>query len=133
MTRFRTFKKAAFRSWAGPLLILLVQSAAGEVKEQIRPPFGLQWHETEERLEKLLKGAKAQIVERRNVEGRGVWTVEGLVSANLKRTIFYFKNSELVEVELQYQNAEWDTLKYDDFMGQVRRQLEQKYGVGELI
>ena len=85
-------------------------------------------------MEKLLKGAKAQITERHVAEDkRTVWTVEGLVSAHLKRTVFYFKGDLLVEVELQYQNPEWDTTKYDDFMSSIRRQLEQKYGIGQLV
>ena len=102
--------------------------------EEIKPPFGLQWGETQERLENLLKGAKAQILDRHTAEdGRMAWTVEGLVSANLKRSVFYFKTDQLVEVELQYQNSEWDNGKYDDFMASVRRQLENKYGSGQLV
>ena len=44
--------------------------------EDINPPFGLHWGETEERLERLLKGAKATIVQRKIVEGREAWDVE---------------------------------------------------------
>ena len=102
--------------------------------EDIRPPFGLSWGETDVRLEALLKGAKARVVERRTIEdGRQAWTVEGLVSANLKRTLFYFKGGQLNEVELQYQNDAWDNAKYDDFMASVRRQLEGHYGAGQLV
>jgi hypothetical protein len=133
MTPEGLLRKLARRSWTLALITLALRPVAGQHVEQIKPPFGLQWKETEERLEKLLKAAKAQIVERRGIEGRDAWTVEGLVSANLKRTVFYFKTNELVEVELQYQNPDWDTFKYDDFMSQVRRQLEQKHGVGQLI
>ena len=42
-------------------------------------------------------------------------------------------NSQLVEVELQYQSPDWDVAKYDDFMAQVRRRIEQKFGAGQLI
>jgi hypothetical protein len=72
-------------------------------------------------------------VERRDVAGRDAWTVEGLVQASLKRTLFYFRGGQLVEVELQYQNADWDTYKYDDFMSQVRQRIEQKYGAGQVL
>ncbi len=101
--------------------------------EEIKPPFGLEWGESTSRLERLLAGAKAKIVDRHDVAGREAWFVEGLVQAGLRRTIFYFKSGQLVEVELQYQNDEWDTLKYTDFMSSVRRRIEQKYGAGQQI
>lgn len=103
------------------------------VGEEIKPPFGLAWGESAERLEKLLKGAKATVVEKREIEGRQAWTVEGLIQAGLKRTVFYFRGGQLVEVELQYQDTSWDTSKYDDFMSQVRRRIEQRFGTGQLI
>jgi hypothetical protein len=101
--------------------------------EEIKPPFGLQWGESATRLEKLLAGAKARVTDKRDADGRVAWTVEGLVQAGLRRTIFYFKSGQLVEVELQYQSDEWDTAKYDEFMGSIRRRIEQKYGSGQLI
>jgi hypothetical protein len=106
---------------------------ATTTNEEIAPPFGLRWGETPDRLEKLLTGAKADIIERREVEGRIAWTVEGILQQGLKRTVFYFKNDALVEVELQYENPDWDTVKYDEFMGQVRRKVEAKFGTGRLI
>ena len=123
-----------------PLLILMAwkpmaaQIAPGtQAAEQINPPFGLEWGESAERLERLLKGAKADIVDRHDVEGRQAWTVEGLIQTGLKRTVFYFRDGQLVEVELQYQSPDWDVAKYDDFMAQVRRRIEQKFGAGQLI
>jgi hypothetical protein len=109
--------------------------AAGEddVKE-IKPPFGLNWGETTERMERLLRGAKATIVDRRETEkDQEAWDVEGLVQQGLKRTVFYFHRGELVGVELQYQRDDWDEAKYGDFMGQVRRRIEQRYGPGQQI
>jgi hypothetical protein len=101
--------------------------------QQINPPFGLEWGESSDRLEKLLKGAKANIVDRHDVSGRQAWTVEGLIQTGLRRTVFYFRDGSLVEVELQYQSPDWDVAKYDDFMAQVRRRIEQKFGAGQLI
>ena len=101
--------------------------------EQIKPPFNLEWGESSDRLDRLLKGAKAQVIEKREVEGREAWTVEGLLQAGLKRTVFYFRDGQLVEVELQYQSNDWDSAKYDDFMAQVRRRIEQRFGNGQLI
>ena len=105
----------------------------GVESQQINPPFGLEWGESADRLEKLLRGAKANIVDRHEVEGREAWTVEGLIQQGLRRTVFYFRDNQLVEVELQYQSPDWDVAKYDDFMAQVRRRIEQKFGAGQLI
>jgi len=113
--------------------VLFLMSGAGLRAEEIKPPFGLQWSESGEHLAKLLQGAKALVVDKHEIEGREAWTVEGLVQQNLRRTVFYFKMDQLVEVELQYQSADWDTEKYDDFMSQIRRRIELKYGAGQLI
>lgn len=118
--------------WLAAFLLLLALPRRGHA-EEIKPPFNLRWGETAERLERLLGGAKAKIVSRRSIEGREAWNVEGLLQAGLKRTVFYFIGGELVEVELQYQKEEWDEAKYDGFMGDVRRKLEQRYGQGQLI
>jgi hypothetical protein len=118
---------------ASALLILTVEPAVGAIPEEIRPPFGLQWGEEANRLEKLLEGAKAKIVNRSQIDGRDAWTVEGLVQQWLRRCVFYFKDGQLVEVELQYQDDSWDVERYDNFLSQVRRRIEQRYGVGQLI
>jgi hypothetical protein len=128
-------------TWRWLLLALLLTcgkaqraSAQQEAVREIKPPFGLGWGETAERIERLLKGAKATIVARRQTrDGREAWDVEGLVQTGLRRTVFYFKRMELCEVELQYEKTDWDQAKYDDFMGQVRRRIEQRYGAGQQI
>lgn len=116
-----------------PVVSPLRAQTPSSTSEEIKPPFGLQWGESSDRLERLLKGAKAQIVDKHTVEGREGWTVEGLLQQGLKRTVFYFRSGQLVEVELQYQSPDWDSAKYDDFMAQVRRRIEQRFGTGQLI
>lgn len=116
------------------LLALLLFLGAGVLRaEEINPPFGLRWGETSQRLEKLLIGAKATIVDRHFIDGKEAWDVEGLLQAGLKRTVFYFHRGELVEVELQYQQEEWDDARYTGLMNDVRKRLEQRYGDGQLI
>ena len=122
----------ALSNWLLALLLILAPGPRA-CAEEIKPPFNLRWGETADRLERLLKGAKATIVARRTIEGREAWDVEGLVQAGLKRTVFYFTGGELVEVELQYQKDDWDEAKYDGFMGDIRRRLEQRYGQGQLV
>ena len=102
-------------------------------KPDIKPPFNLQWGETSDRMAKLLAGAKAKVVDRHMVDDREAWVVEGLVQQGLKRTVFYFKNGGMVEVELQYQDDTWDNQKYDEFMASVRRKVEARFGPGQLI
>lgn len=119
-------------TWLAALLLVLAAPRQGRALD-IQPPFKLRWGETAERMEQLLKGAKATILQRRMVEGREVWEVDGLKQQNQKRTVFYFQQSQLVEVELQFQRDDWDETKYDSYMGDIRRKLEQFYGQGQLI
>jgi hypothetical protein len=126
---------ARWLSWlaAAALLIATADNTRAAAPGEISPPFGLRWGETDIHVQELLAGAKAKIVDRRDVSGRQAWTVEGLLQTGLKRALFYFQENALVEVELQYQNDAWDVAKYDSFMGQVRRKVEQKYGAGTLL
>jgi hypothetical protein len=100
---------------------------------EVRPPFGLAWGEVPEKLATLLTGAGAKIVDKAKSGERDVWTVEGLLQPRLKRTLFYFQNGALTEVELQYEDATWDVARYDTFLGEVRAKIEQLYGPGTLI
>ncbi len=123
-------------SSAGWLLLLLAWFSPAPIfaATAIEPPFKLTWGETPIRLERLLTGAGAKIVERHPVnDGTEAWEVEGIVQEGLKRTVFYFRSSSLVGVELQYRNEAWSQEKYDEFMGRWRRTLEQRYGQGQLI
>ena len=120
------------------LLLLALGVAAGGVParavEDIKPPFGLVWGESATRIERLLKNVKAEIKGRRAASGGlEAWDVEGLAQKGLKRTVFYFRASELVEVELQYQRDDWDQRQYDEFMGQVRQAIQRRFGEGDLI
>lgn len=123
---------------AAALLLCSRVAAPGQVSadgtREIKPPYGLTWGETSDRLERLLIGAKARIVAKRDLgKDREAWDVEGLLQTGLKRSVFYFQKGELVQVELQYQNEDWTQTKYDDFMGKVRRSIEQRYGPGQQI
>jgi hypothetical protein len=127
-----TLSPRLFRSFLSVLFIVLTGIATVRA-EDINPPFGLRWGETADRMERLLQGAKATIVDRRLVDGREAWDVEGLIQTGLRRTVFYFQHAQLVEVELQYQKEDWNDEQYDNFMGDVRKRLEQKYGEGQLV
>ncbi len=114
-----------------PALLVLATAPAVRAAE-IKPPFGLVWGESASRLEKMLRNAKATIVDKRPVQGGLVaWDVEGLVQSGLKRTVFYFRGDELAEVELIYQRSDWAERDYSGFMSQVRQAIQRNYGEGQ--
>ena len=116
------------------LFLLLATGGLLRAAEEIKPPFGLVWGESASRLERMLHNAKAEIKDRRPVQGGlEAWDVTGLVQTGLKQTVFYFRNDELAEVELIYSAGDWDQRRYDEFMGQIRQAIQRRYGEGALI
>jgi hypothetical protein len=115
------------------LLLATARAEAGADAKEIQPPWRLRWGESSMQIGPLLKGAKATIVEKRKTDDGEAWTVEGLLQASLRRTIFYFKTDMLIGVELQYQDANWDNTKYNDFMAQIRQRIAGLYGEGQLV
>jgi hypothetical protein len=113
-------------------LIFLFTRSAFAV-EDIPPPFGFHWNDSMTKLEQVLAGAKAKIVNREKKEKREVWTVEGLVQPGLRRTIFSFRDGFLVEVELQYEYPDWTIERYNERMGEIRRYFDAKFGTGKLV
>jgi len=116
----------------GSLVGVAVTSAAG-AEERITPPLGVSWGEPQKRIEGRLVAAKATIVERRKLGGRDAWSVEKLSQPNLRRTMFYFRNGGLVEVEFQYQNPAWDEGQASAFFADLRQRVEARYGSGKMI
>ncbi|MDP9253535.1 MAG: hypothetical protein M3O66_01120 [Verrucomicrobiota bacterium] len=114
------------------LLFLFLPSAA-RAMDEIPPPFGFRWNDLRDRVETVLKGAKAKIVSREKKENREVWKVEGLVQPGLQRTLFTFREGFLIEVELQYEYPEWSIERYNDRMGEIRRYFDAKFGTGKLV
>lgn len=105
---------------------------SGQATEELLPPFGFRWNDSMQRVETVLKGAKAKVVLREKKEGRDIWTVEGLVHPGLKRTRFTFKERGLYGVELLYEYdrpIEW----YNQRMGEIRKYFDEKYGTGKLV
>jgi hypothetical protein len=75
------------------LAALLLLPAVSSVADEIPPPFGFRWNDAANRVEKVLKGAKARIVDREPRDGQETWTVEGLIHPGLKRTLFQLKRA----------------------------------------
>lgn len=107
--------------------------ASGQQANELKPPFNTYWGLTKEKLLLNIEGAKAKVVQTRNVNGREALTVEGLLFPKLKRVIFFFSEGALNEVELQYGEDYWDSSGYNEFFDNWRRTLESKYGIGRLI
>jgi hypothetical protein len=107
----------------------LQSPAQNVIPEQINPPFGFHWGQSEKSIETVVNKAQAHIISRDQIHGRDAWTVEGLIQPSLKRTIIYFGSEKtLVEVELQYERPDWDLVAYEDFLNSARQKLEAKYG-----
>jgi hypothetical protein len=114
-------------------LALLISSSSLFAIDDIPPPFGFRWKDSKERVESVLKGAKAKIVSREKKENREIWTVEALVQPGLKRTLFNFREGQLAEVELQYEYPDWSIERYNERMGEIRRYFDGKFGTGKLV
>jgi hypothetical protein len=121
------------RHFLAALLLLLFSAASVSAVEDIPPPFGFHWNDSMTKLEQVLVGAKAKIVNRERKEKREVWTVEGLVQPGLRRTLFNFRDGFLVEVELQYEYPDWTIERYNERMGEIRRYFDAKFGTGKLV
>ncbi|HZC36141.1 MAG TPA: hypothetical protein VE242_11035 [Chthoniobacterales bacterium] len=118
----------ALIAW-GILKFATVGYTQNPVPDQISPPFGFTWGESEKEIEKTITRAQAHIVNRETIQGRDAWTVEGLIQPALKRTIIYFGSEKtLVEVELQYEHPDWNLTAYEDFLNSAKQRLEAKYG-----
>ncbi|MCX6965440.1 MAG: hypothetical protein NTW41_08835 [Verrucomicrobia bacterium] len=100
---------------------------------QMKVPFNFQWGESEARVEKSIVGSKARVIERKTVQNRHVLAAEGIPQKSLQRTLFYFSNDSLNEIELQYGDPSWDSNKYDLYFDDVRRNVDLKYGPGRII
>jgi hypothetical protein len=114
-------------------IALLLGAPSLVALDDIPPPFGFRWKDSMNRVETVLKGAKAKIVSREKKENREVWTVEQLVQPGLKRTLFNFREGQLAEVELQYEYPDWSIERYNDRMGEIRRYFDAKFGTGKLV
>jgi hypothetical protein len=126
----------AVRAWVLWLVIGLLGLASMQqaLAQQITPPFGLYWGETQKEIAKILTHTGATIVDRSVVQGREAWTIDGLIQPALKQTIVYFGTAKvLVEVELQYQRPEWDLVAYEQFFDSARQTLESRYGPATVL
>ncbi len=101
--------------------------------DEIRVPFNFRWGDPPKLVEDTITRAKARIVDRTTVNGRNVLTVEGHPDPRLLRSVFYFSNDALIEVELQYTDSSWDASKISAIFDQTRRNLDRKYGTSRNV
>ena len=114
-----------------PFLLAFVLSAApAAAMQEIKAPFGMQWGEPVGRIKEVVTKAKAKVVEERAAGARDVLVVEGIVQDGLKRTLFYFRDGGLNEVELQYDREGWGDEKVASWVATIKREADRKYGPG---
>jgi hypothetical protein len=115
------------------LIVLLCMPVRTGAASELLPPFGFRWGDSPRRVEAVLNGAKARISDRKQDGNRTIWNVEGLVHPGLRQTVFTFRDEKLIEVELQYEYADWSIERYNEQMGTIRHYFDGKYGVGKLV
>lgn len=114
-----------------PFLLAFVLSAVpAAAMQEIKAPFGMQWGEPVGRIKEVVTKAKAKVVEERTAGARDVVAVEGIVQEGLKRTLFYFRDGGLNEVELQYDREGWGDEKVASWVATIKREADRKYGPG---
>ena len=120
--RLRSVIFAAFFSAVPPLA----------AQQEIKAPFGMQWGESPERIRAVVTNAKAKVIEERTSGKREVMVVEGIVQEGLQRTLFYFSEGGLSEVELQYDREGWDEARVNSWVSTIKQQADRKYGRSRL-
>jgi len=93
----------------------------------------MQWGESVERIKEVVGKAKAKVVEEKVAGERDVLVVEGIVQEGLKRTLFYFSEGGLGEVELQYDREGWDDARVASWVTTIKQQADRKYGPGRIF
>lgn len=118
------------------LAIMNQANGIGIVGQSVRLPFNLNWADSRDRLARLLGGTGASVKERRVAGSREIWTVEGLLRLPPKpeKVLLTFLEDALVGIEMQFGQADWESEKYNEAMGTLRRQVERDLnGPGDLI
>ena len=118
------------------LALMNQANGIGVVNQSVRLPFNLNWADSRDRLARLLGGTGAAVKERRVAGNREIWTVEGLLRAPPKpeKVLLTFLDDALVAIELQFGQADWETEKFNETMGTLRRQIERDLnGPGDLV
>jgi len=119
--------------WLSTVAVSVAWIADAAAQQEIKAPFGMQWGESVARIKQVAGNAKAKIVDERMAGDREVLVVEGIVQEGLKRTLFYFTNGGLSEVELQYDREGWDDAKVDAWVATIKREADKKYGPSRLF
>ena len=110
-----------------------VIASPASAQQEIKAPFGMQWGEPVARIKQVVTKAKAKVVEERTAGPREVLVVTGIVQEGLKRTLFYFTDGGLSEVELQYDREGWDDEKVAAWVATIKREADRKYGPGRIF
>jgi len=115
------------------LLFLLLSPAVLRAADEIKVPFNFRWGDSATLVEETVVKTQASVVDRRTANGRKVLVVEGHPDPRLKRSLFYFDNDALGEIELQYGDPTWDISRLNGVFEQTRRNLDKKYGTSRNI
>lgn len=113
--------------------LLLACTAGARAVQEMKVPFNFMWGDPVDRVESSVKAIQAKIVERRTVKDRTVIVVEGIPQKMLHRTLFFFKDGYLCEIELQYGKEDWNTKEHARFFDEIRKNIDRKFGAGRML
>lgn len=126
------------------LSVLLPQTSRAQRRgpdqtKPIEPPFGLVWGEPPDNVVKWADSNQYTTTTGKAKDGREVIEIEGpFPEANFNRLRFYFSNSQLTEVELQFNRSDPSGDRDTEFMAftealAVKGQIDEQLGKGTLI
>jgi len=105
--------------------------AASACGEDIRPPFGLRWGESPERV--LGSAKQTGVTARERLDAPGHATLElSFNQQSFDRVDFGFQSGCLIQVIVRYPVSE-NQGPGNELLGSLRGELEQGFGVGELL
>ncbi len=113
-----------------------VAVAQQQTLKEIKIPYSLSWGDSIDKVREMIHAVKAR--ETSCAEKsicKVVLEAEGLSIGDklLKKSLFTFKDSSLIEIELQYDDPSWDAEKTVDFFDRTRRRIDERYGPGPLL
>lgn len=103
---------------------------------EIKIPYSLAWGDSVDKVREMIHAVKAKEIScSEKSVGKVVLEASGLSLGEplLKKSVFTFKDGSLIEVELQYEDPNWDAEKTVDFFDRTRRRIDERYGLGTIL
>lgn len=97
--------------------------------EAIKPPFGMKWGETRERVRQFITQTGARVVSEGTLDYQRMLVAEGIEARGLESATFSFVNDSLREVSLMFGKGAWNQSPSNAFQKWVA-EANDRYGLG---